>query len=229
MANGFTMTLDTREFSSVLDDYMKFQKRTPADVINAKLYYIGRNATITTKSADPARIESDLRGPSTKYPEAPLMAVIINSNRGREGKKGLTGEKMAREIEKQIKKRKNAINFVRAGWKNAIQILETYMRSKGEFTFARRWQPLVDKATMRKKNTENLGKATVARIECEGRVWGEIQNDVHGKDGGNLGNLEQVKQEGLQRAVDKEVESMRGYLDRKLNPVHQAFNRKMGT
>ena len=219
------MRLDTREFNKVLDEYMTFQKRTPADVVNAKLYYVARNATMTTKATEPSKIESELMGPSKSYPDAPLGAIIVNSILAKKDKKGLTGSAMASAIEKLIKQRKRTINFVRAGWKNAIQILEQYMRSKGELNFARRYQPAADKATMRKRNVEKLGKATPARVEASTtRAWGEIENNVSDKEGSP--RLDSIKEEGLQKAIDKETQSMRTYIERKLNPVHKEFNRK---
>ena len=228
---NLSITLDTSGFDKAMEKYMTFQKRLPADVINGKLYFIARNATMTTKAADKSGIETELRGPSRDYPDVPLAAIIVNTQLKAKGKKGLTGEKMATAMDKLIKKRKASVNFVRAGWKNAIKLLEAYMRAKGELNFVRRWQSSapVDSATMKKKKFEYLGKATPAMVERVGRVWGEIQNDVHGKDGeSNLAHLEQVKQDGLQKAVDKEVRSMYIYMERKLNPVHREFNQKQG-
>jgi hypothetical protein len=230
-AAGFKMVLDTKDFNKVLDDYMVFQKRTPADVINGKLFYIARHATMTTKHADKEAIESELRGPSRDYPNVPLGAILVNKQLREQGKSGVSGESMTKAFEKLIKKRKQSVNFVRAGWKNAILMLESYMRSKGELQFVNRWKSTapLDKETMKKKGHEKLGKATVARVERGPRVWGEIQNDVSGTEGkGDKARLHQVKQDGLQKAVDKEVASMRIYLERKLNPVHQDFNKKMG-
>ena len=223
--NMFSLTLDTSEFDKTMDQYMKFQKRLPADVVNAKLYYIARNATMTTKAADKSKIENDMRAKATNY-NAPLAAIIVNSQLGKMGEKGLTGEKMARAVEKLIKKRKNAVNFVRAGWKNAIVILEKYLRSNGELNTVRRWQTPVDKSTLRKKNFEKLGKSIPARIEQSPRAWGEIQNDVSDPKGND--KLNRIKIAGLQKAIDKEVQSMYIYLERKLNPVHRSFNEKMG-
>lgn len=219
--------LDASQFNKAFDKYMTFQKRLPADVINAKLFYIARNATMLTKTTNKERIDSELRGNARSY-DAPLAAVIINSQLGKEGKKGFTGSKMARAIEKLIKTRKSHVNFVRAGWKNAINILENYLRIKGELSFVRRYQNTapVDKETMRNKNFEKLGKAIPARVEVGPRVWGQIQNDVSGKNARNLANLEHVKLEGLQNAVNKEAASMIQYIERKLTPVHQEFNRQ---
>jgi hypothetical protein len=184
---------------------------------------------MTTKHADKGVIETELKGKARDY-DAPLAAIIVNSQLKAKGEPGLTGEKMATAIEKLIRRRKASINFVRAGWKNAILMLEDYMRSKGELNFVKRYavSAPVDKETLKKKGYEKLGKATVARIERSPRVWGEIQNDVSGKEGSNTTGLENVKNEGLQKAINKEIASMRIYLERKINPKHQEINRKMG-
>lgn len=223
------MSLDMREFDKALNEYMKFQKRSIADVINAKLYYIARNATMTTKATTSTRIDSELKGGSRNYPEAPLAAILINKQLGSAGKKGLTGAKMSKAVEKFIKKRQASRNFIRAGWKNAIVILEKYLKVQGEYNFVRRWMASspVDKDTMKKKGKfENLGKAIPAKITSSPRAWGEIENSVHGKDPSE--SLDRVKVEGLQKAINMEVRSMITYLERKLNPVHSEFNRKQG-
>lgn len=216
----FKANLDTRDFDKVFSEYMAFSKRTPADAVNTKLYYIARNATMTTKHSDPTKIESELRGPSEKYPKAPLAAILVNAQLKAKGEDRIAGQKMTKAIEKLIKRRKASINFVRSGWKNAIKTLETYLRSKGEFGFARRWQPPVDNATMKKKTTSDMGKAIYARTERGPRVWGEIENSV-----GNEESITPIKEMGLQLAVNKEVASMRVYIERKLNEGAAKFNR----
>lgn len=228
--SGFRMELETVEFNKVLEEYVKWQKRTPADIINAKLFFIARNATMTTKASTPGDIEAELKGASKEYPESMLAYVIVNSQLRNAGKAGVGGAAMAKAVEKLIKKRRSSVNFIRSGWKNAILMLEDYMRSKGELTFVRRWQNQapVNRETMKKKNFKYLGKATPARIERSPKVWGEIQNDAHGKDTpGSLTRLEQVKQSGLQEAVNKEVRSMIQYIERKLNPKHAEVSRKL--
>jgi|ERR1041385_1626736 hypothetical protein len=222
------MSLDTTEFDKVFAEYMTFQKRLPADVVNAKLYYIARNATMTTKRASKDDIATKLHGKADKY-NAPLGALIVNKQLKAKGEKGITGSRMARELEKLIKRRQRAINFVRAGWKNAIVILENYLRQKGELNFVKRWASSApaDKQTLRFKNFERLGKAHPALVERQsGRVYGEIQNDIGGKTPNAY--LTQIKETGLQAAVNKEIASMRIYIERKLNPVHREFNRKQG-
>ena len=216
------MELDTRNFDKAMQEYMTFSKRAPADIVNAKLYYIARNATQTTKHSDKSKIRNELEGPSKIG--GPLGAILVNSALGKKGLPGLTGDKMARAVEKLIKKRISSVNFIRSGWKNAIQQIELYLRQKGEFNFVRRNMSLnlqPDKATMSKKVSPKSGQAIVARIERVGRVYGEIQNNI-GSDKPGLG---QIKVDGLQKAINKEEASTRVYIERKLNEAHSRFNR----
>jgi hypothetical protein len=219
------IAVDTKNFDMVLKEYMTFSKRSVADIINAKLYYIARNATMTTKHSDKGKIRSELEGPSHDYPSAPLGAIIINAQLGAKGEKGKQGAKMAKALEGLIKKRGSYINFVRSGWKNAIQEIEKYLKNKGEFRFVSRWaqNAPVNKETMKKKTTPNMGMAITAKIERGPRVWGEIQNNVTGKEA--KPSMDLIKKEGLQKAVDKETASMRIYIERKLNDGAQRFNR----
>lgn len=218
------ITLDTTNFTKTFNEYLKFQKRLPSDSVNASLYFIARNATQTTKSSSKTKIDNELRGPAKNGVE-PLAAVLINSQLGKKGMKGLTGVKMARAVEKLIKARVKSVNYIRSGWKNAINILESYLRSTNEFSFVRRNSSLNSKAdneTMKKIVSPNSGTAKVARIDMGTRAYGEIQNNVYGdgKDG-----LSEVKAAGLQKAIDQEEKSKRIYIERKINEQHQKFNR----
>ena len=217
--------IDTRDFDKALAEYMTFSKKSVADIINTKLYYIARNATMTTQKSDPAKIRGELEGPSRSYPSAPLGAIIVNKQLKLAGKKGKSGDGMIKAMEGLIKKRISYINFVRSGWKNAIKQIEAYLKTTGEYRFANRWSQNApfDRGAMKKKTIPSMGKAIVARIERIGRVYGEIQNNVSGKDG--KPSITPIKQEGLQKAVDKETASMRVYIERKLNDGAQRFNR----
>lgn len=220
---SFKGTLDTRNFGRTFKDYMKFQKRLPEDVVDAKQFFIARNATQTTGHSSFQKIEAELTADSNTYPDVPLAAIIVNSQLGKKGKKGLTGEKMGKAVEKLIKARKKSINFVRSGWKNAVKILENALRSRGELTWANRngRGSKADSETMRKKTPPSFGGAIPAR-NYGGRAVGEISNDVHGE---NKSTLDAIKVRGLQLALDKETRSMEDYIAKKINPEHAKFQR----
>ena len=219
MASGFTTTLDTRAFNRELESYMAFQKREIADVINTKLYYIARNATMTTKAADRGKIDAELRAPSRDYPNVPLAAIIVNKTLGKG--QGVEGAEMKAAVERLIRKRKASVNYVRSGWKHAIQILEKFIKASGGF---RGQRPPVDRKTMAKQDTDRLGSATPAR-PVGSRVWGEIENKVGTQ--AKLSELEDIKQEGLQQAIDMEVSSMVEYIEKKLSKLNEATNERL--
>lgn len=220
---SFKAVLDTRNFNRVFTEYKKFQKRLPQDIVDAKLFFISRNATQTTDHSNYTKIEAELTAKSKTYPDAPLAAIIINSQLGKKGKKGLAREKMARAVEKLLKVRKKSINFVRSGWKNAIKILESALRSRGELTWANRngRSSKPDNDTMKKKTAPAFGGAIPAR-NYGGRAVGEIANNVHGD---NKPTLDAVKQKGLQLAMNMEEKSMEDYIAKKVNPQHAVFQR----
>lgn len=222
MASGFRISLDTRAFNSTLNDYMQYQhKKTIVDVINTKLYYIARNATMTTRVSNKGRIEAELLAPSRDYPNAPLGGILVNKKLGKG--QGLYGNKMRVAINKLIARRKNSVSYIRSGWKNAIVVLEKYLESTNAF---RGSKPQVDSATMRKKNTEKLGKAIPARVSSSPRVYGEIENDVSSKLSSDT--LELIKQDGLQKAINQEVASMKQYIEDKISNLNRATSKKLG-
>jgi hypothetical protein len=220
---SFKAVLDTRNFNRVWKPYLKFQKRLPEDIVDAKEFFIARNATQTTPSTTFSKIEAELTADSKTYPDVPLAAIIINSQLGKKGKKGLFGDKMKKAVEKLLKKRKQSINFIRSGWKNAIKLLEGALRSRGELTWANRngKGSKADSATMRKKTPPSFGGAIPAR-NYGGKAVGEISNNVHGD---NKPTLDAIKQRGLQLALDMEVRSMENYIAKKVNPRHADFQR----
>ena len=70
--------LDTREFKKVFEEYMKFAKKAPSEVINSKCFFIARNATFTTTAADKNKIREELNAPSEKNADIPLAAILVN-------------------------------------------------------------------------------------------------------------------------------------------------------
>ena len=221
------INIDTKDFDVAMKEYLQFNKRSVADIINAKLYYIARNATMTTQNSRADAIRTELNGPSVDYPSAPLGAIIINSKRGKAGLKGLRGKAMAKELASLIKSRIQSINFVRSGWKNGIRIIEQYLKSRGEFGYVRRNAKgsKADTKTMNKKTNYAMGTAKVAKIETGPRAWGEIVNSAISKAVTDSQKLQHVKELGLQKAVNQEVASMRVYIENKINSGAKRFNR----
>lgn len=218
-------TFDTKAFDKAFDEYLKFSKKAVPDIINAKLYYIARNATTTTQHSDKGKIASELREPSRINPNVPIAAILVNKQLRAKKEKGLSGSAMTQAVNKFIRKRQASVNFIRSGWKNAIKQLEAYLSYSGELGFVKRYggSSKVDTQTMNKRVAKSSGQAIPAPIRSSSaRVYGEIQNNLGG-DG--KPSLEKIKTEGLQEAINREVASMRLYIERKLNEGSAKFNR----
>ena len=216
--------VDTKAFDKAMAEYMQFTKKSVAEVINAKCFFIARNAVLFTEKTPPTKIDSELNAVSKEYPPAPLSVVIINSRQKKKGEKGLTGRKMGRAVKKMIAARRKAINFLRSGWLPAIRILETAMK-RGDIKFAKRYAPKNDSSV--KQYGQDKGSAIWAKSNLE-RTFAQIENAVRGENkhsGTMSGRVHSILTSGLDKAVKAEIASIKIYVERKLNPEINKFNR----
>lgn len=213
--------VDTRQFDRALEEYMKFTKRSVSEVVNAKAWFIARNAVLMTDKTVVSKIDAELNAPSRDYPPAPLAAIIINSRAKAKGMSGLTGSKMKRAIKTMINARHKAVNFLRSGWLPAIRILEQAVK-RGDINFSKRYAPKKDSSV--KQYGVDKGNARWAKPNYE-RVYSEIENAVQGGNKGRNARVHTILTRGLQRAINAEIASMRQYVERKLNPEINKFNR----
>ena len=203
-----------KNFNKVLKEYSAWSKKQPAEIVNSKLFYIARNATNTTKKADPGKIRNELESNAKNY-DAPLAAILVNRDLGRQNKKGLYGEKMVKAVEKRIKSAVSHINFLRSGWLPAIRKLDIAVK-QGDISFSRRYAP--KQATGIKQIGKPKGDAIWAK-NTSFRCWGEIQNWIgQGKQASST--VTQILTEGLKQAVIQEMNSMIVYIQRKYDAQH---------
>lgn len=207
------MVLDTRNFDRALDEYMKFNKRNLSEVINTKLNFIARNATTTTKKVEPSKIDAELDAASRFHPHISVGQAIVNYKLKQSGKKTLHDARLDSAVEKLKKQRHRTVGFLRSGWLPAIRILQKAMRGA-------RGVPQMDRSIRIKANS--LGTAKVA--QPNDKCYGEIENFVQGGKG-TSGNVKSILIRGLQLAMDKEVRSMQDYIEKKMNPEIDKFNR----
>ena len=214
------VSFNTMQFDKALDEYMKFTKRSVSDVINAKCWFIARGAVNATEKADRTDIESELSAPSRDYAPAPLAAIIINSRRGKKQEKGLSGRAMAKAIQTMKNARFKSINFLRAGWIPAVKILEQALK-RGDISFSKRYAPKMDTGV--KKKGVDKGSAIWAKYDRE-RTFGEIENFVQGGKTPS-DRVHTIIMRGLQKSITAEIASMRTYIEKKMNPAADKFNR----
>jgi hypothetical protein len=219
-----------KEFQGVLNDYMQWNRRSFAEVVNQKLYFIASGATNLTKTSTKAAITLELSQPSEKYPDKTLGEVLVLKGlkaRGKMPKRTSTLVKnMAGYVQKLINKRASHMQFLRAGWLPAIKKLD-YWNKKGDtnsITFSKRFAPKKpaglrqfgqDKGDVRPALLNTVGS------QCKGTIYNFVGT---GKQDGK--RTRQILQAGLDRSVKQEIGSMRQYMLRKWGEEHARRERK---
>lgn len=216
--------LNTAEFERTRREYMKFTRRDTATVINTKLFYIARRATVETPKANKASMVQELKGKRMKAVKlksgriknvkSTLAELIIWGRRLKSG--GSTKKKdMREEVKKLIAARLRSIAFIKSGWIPAIKRLESLAERIG------------GAAARPDRSAKQIGKPKgSAKPAREGvRPIGSITNDALPKGrkgllnrifGGKRNEVLAIATPALQRAFDFEVRSMKDYIARKL-------------
>jgi hypothetical protein len=224
MAKGFTITTKIqgqKEFEQVLNEYKKWNRRQPAEIVAAKLYFVAANATNTTKTADKATIAQKLNEEAREYPDVPLAAILVNKQLKAKGKKGLTGEKMANAVQKFINKQISRVQFLRSGWLPALKSLD-FFNKRGDISFTKRFAP--KKPSGVKQYGKDKGQAIIPRRDAP-RVWGRISNFI-GRGKQDSPTVTPILQSGLNKAIAMEIRSMKLYITRKYQEQIDRVNKK---
>ena len=197
-----TIKVDTREFDKVFSEYMKYTSRDLVEACNQHAYYIARDAVADTKSVSKEKITGEMGRMSKEYPPAPLGAIIVQKKRAEKGLKGLSGRKMAIAVERLIRARNASRNFVKAGWIPAIKLLAAVVPKKGGKSIAGTKKRGVDKGGAKPAIPSIFNWSPMTSI------WNSVSKL---RDQGF-----KIMEDGAQRAVAEETQSMRDYIERKL-------------
>ena len=204
-----SIKVDTSEFDKTFREYMRYTSRTMSEACNQHAYYIARNACNTTKSADKEKITQDLRAASSKYPKAPLAAILVNKERKEKGKKGLNRENMRDAVEKFIRKRQSYRNFLRAGWLSAVKAIEPTVPKRNGTPI-----PKGMRAKGFKKGGARAALDSITNWNPIASIWNSVKGN---KDGKNNEKIKSIIEEGAVAAIQQETISMREYIQRKMD------------
>ncbi len=199
MANPIKFRIDRREFDATLRRYALYSKRDIPTICNTKAFYIARRATVET----PAVSAQEIRA-FTKQEGGKIIGMIINARRGKRGEKGLYGQAMTQAIALVKAARLKSRAFLKSGWLWAIKKLEPLAEKRGV--------PRVDRTA--KKIGQAKGDAIPATQGW--RVSAKILNTVTAAWDKREG-AGKIAEPALQRAFDAETQSMKDYMERKLN------------
>ena len=198
------ITVDTKEFDRVFKEYMKYTSRDFAEACNQHAYYIARDAVQATEAAPKDRVYKDLMQPATKVKRAgegaPIAAILVNKYEKAHGRKGLSGARMAKAVERFIKKRQRTTNFLKAGWVPAVKKLEKLVPRKGGASLGG------VKAKGKPKGDATPATPGTSPISY---IWNEIIGEP------NVGRVHGMLLKGAQEAIRMETQSMRDYIVKK--------------
>lgn len=210
-----------------------------ATIVNTKAYFIARNAVMLTSKVDKEKVKNSLMASSKIAPNAPIAALIVNKERGfkasgdafmNSGKKdkkvtkgaGLYGDKMKTAIEKLIRIRQRTVNYLRSGWVPAVKQIERMVPKKGG-------RPKMDNI---KPKGKDKGGGSPAPSSGGWKVSATIWNSVFGftkthglKKRNKPSEVVAILEKGMQKAIDKEVASMKEYVEKKLAESAKIMNR----
>lgn len=217
----FKVEVDMKRFDDVFKDYMYFSKKQPAEIVNAKLYFIALESMNLTKKADGNAIRSQLSKPSHKNPKLTLGQILAYADLKKRGKMPKKSRTLAGKVEKFIKRRIHNIQFLRSGWIPAMKKLD-FWNKRGDIRFVKRYAPKKPEGI--KTYGKEKGSANPAALN-ESRVRGWIENWIgQGKQASKT--VTNILRDGLQKGVNKEIASMRIYIEKKFNTKHDEMKRK---
>jgi hypothetical protein len=208
-----------KEWNRSFQDYLKWNTRSPAEIVNQKLYFIARRATTETKTATKHEIASELNAQSKNYPGKTVGEILVLKDlqaRGKMPKRGSTlAKNMVNYVQRLINKRASHIQFLRSGWLPAIKKLDYWNRKAdtNSVTFSKRFAPKqapgLKQFGVEKGNVKPALPNTVTAATCRGTIANFIGEDDHS------GKVQKELRAGLDKAVAIEIRSMRQYMERK--------------
>jgi hypothetical protein len=226
---------DQSKFDSTLEEYSKVSKRTHAEIVNTKAFYIARKAIWFTPKADSYKMKQQLGGIVTvkaigrkgkmvkrrqlqlvtaSQHAAPLAALIVNARRGKQGMPGLYGKEMEKAIREMLAGRAKSVGFLKSGWLEAVHVLAPLVKDKSGASPS-------DPAARQVGRPK--GDATPAQPGDNPSA--EIVNLASARRD-YKGALIRFGEPALQQAITDEEFSMRDYIDSKMKPDADAFNSK---
>lgn len=222
MAGDISVKVDTSGLDEVFKEYQKWNKRTPAEIIAAKLFFISKGAQKETIATEDKKIRNELTQPSKKYPKRTLGEILTyynlykkhsklkESKKIKENKKFRITGNVASKVEKFIKRRISHIQFLRSGWNAANSILNSLINRTGaeNIRFSKKGAPKLSKPV--RSYGKIKGGCIPPKLNQE-RTWGQISNYV-GEGTDNDQNIKKLLIKGLNKAIQNEMTSMRQYI-----------------
>lgn len=224
----FKCKVDTTGFDLAFKEYLRWNRRQPAQLVNTKLYFVAAQAIKNTKSIQPGTIKAELDkvGTKTKRPNTARYTIgeLLAFNRLRKkngkisrSKKFNLRERLDKEVQKIVNRRKSHIGFIKTGWKAAMAKLDFWnKKDAADYAFSKRFAPKdALQAAKGVKIVGNKPKGDIRPAKLEQlTVRGTIFSLV-GEGKQATPTIRRLLLDGLNKGIIAEINSMRTYISRK--------------
>ena len=208
------------DFNKQFEEYAKWNKRQASSIINQKLYFIALQAMNLTKTTEKSKIANELNAQSEKYPKISLGELLVLRNlrnNGKMPKRSATLTKnMANYVQRLINTRASHTQFLRSGWVGAVKKLDYWNRKDdiSSQTFSKRFAPKKPQGLKQLGKLKGDAKPALESQAGSSNCRGTIFNFI-GEGKQDTKTINPILQEGLNKAVNAEIRSMRIYIERK--------------
>jgi hypothetical protein len=238
MSDAVKFDLNTEEFQKTLNQYLAFTSRDLPSALNTKMFYIARGASRLTPKANRSSVEQELGvvGYAVKIGKRgkPLMRdgrfkwdklysrkvtvanLIINSRKGKAGKKGLYGQEMLAAVVDMIRKRTRSIGTLKAGWLGAIRTFGSAIGQSGDIE-------------QLSSHIKGRTKAKIATPGFSPSCSLEYLTNSYTTHPEHMGYIDKRVEAALNQAYKDEMASMEKYIIEKMQGrANKMAGRKMG-
>lgn len=208
--------LDLDDFNAAFENYKRASKRSMAEIINAKIFFIARHATQTTDKASVMDVDRSLLEAARTRKNRTVADMIVIRDNYKKGEKFLSPSKIKTLANKLIRARRRSVGFLRSGWLPAIRTIQAAV-NRGDISFSSKYKPKIDNKVKTSGTGKGYGKPANPNTD---RCFGEIANLLEGSpDSTTKTQMHQKIINGLQKALRLETQSMKKYIEDKLNSI----------
>lgn len=196
-------------FNAALKDYLRVTKKTIPQALNDKSLFISRGAVKNTFKPDKQKVSSALEANSKVNPNLTVAQMLV-IDKARENGETLTKGELSTKVRKLKGARTRAIGFLRTGWFPAIKAYATAIGRAASNSIGGA-----------KKGGRDKGYGITAK-DTSWTPKAVFENQIIAD---NRTQPQNYMQQGLDASFQAEAASMEAYLEKKMKPAADKFNR----
>lgn len=207
------ITVDTRAFKKAFNEYMRYSKKTVAEVVNTKALFIARGATHpnNTKRAKPKDIRAQLNRPSRNSPKYNIASQLVMKSMREKGEnvKDFKRSAIKKKGRTYINKKVRSSGFLASGWIEAVRKMMRFTEYKSSIKI---------RGLIEGKTKKGGAKPAKVGLTTSAQVYNSVQSSNTG--------AQSIINKGVAKAMAYEVASMKKYVQNKMAKDAARFNKR---